>query len=154
MALRNRIKEARLNRGLTQEQLANIVGVAKSTITGYEKGNRIPTAAMVGQIADATGVDANFLYQDELIELYKDKASPDEFENIIKKYRKLDKHGRKMVDFTLKEEYERVILEVGKVVSIEDAHAGYLDANAAHELPNASTEDKLHDEDIMNDDNF
>lgn len=26
--------------------------------------------------------------------------------------------------------------------------------NAAHALPNATTEDKLHDEDIMNDDNF
>lgn len=40
------------------------------------------------------------------------------------------------------------------VVSIEDARTEYLDADAAHELPNASTEDKLHDEDIMNDDNF
>lgn len=107
MALCNRIKEARLKRELTQEQLANLVGVAKSTITGYEKGNRIPTAAMVGQIADVTGVDANFLFQDEVTELYKDKATPEEFENIIKKYRDLDNHGKETVSYILDRELKR-----------------------------------------------
>ena len=87
MSLHDRIKEARKNKGLTQEQLGILIGVAKTTITGYEK-NREPTAAKVGEIADALGVDANFLYQDEIKELYKDKATPSEFENIIKKYRK------------------------------------------------------------------
>ena len=91
MSLHDRIKEARKNKGLTQEQLGILIGVAKTTITGYEK-NREPTAAKVGEIADALGVDANFLYQDEIKELYKDKATPSEFENIIKKYRK--KSGR------------------------------------------------------------
>ena len=108
MALNDRIKEARLKCGLTQEQLANIVGVAKSTITGYEKGNRIPTAAMVGTLADATNVDANFLYQDEVKELHENRATPEEFENIIKKYRSLDSHGKDIVDTILNKEVERV----------------------------------------------
>lgn len=42
MSLNDRIKEARLQNGMTQEQLADKIGVAKSTLTGYEKGNREP----------------------------------------------------------------------------------------------------------------
>ncbi|MCM1239994.1 MAG: S24 family peptidase [Lachnospiraceae bacterium] len=38
---------------------------------------------------------------------YKKHATTKEFENIIKKYRDLDPHGKKMVDFTLNEEWER-----------------------------------------------
>ena len=107
MSLNDRIKEARLNAKLTQEQLAQIVGVAKSTITGYEKGNRIPTATMIGEIATATKVDANFLYQDEVSSSNGNYATPDEFENIIRKYRALDAHGKNMINMILQAEYER-----------------------------------------------
>ena len=54
MSLNDRIKEARLRNGMTQEQLADKIGVAKSTLTGYEKGNRepnIPTLENYGCIA-------------------------------------------------------------------------------------------------------
>ena len=37
MSLNDRIKEARLSKNLTQEQLAALIGVAKTTVTGYEK---------------------------------------------------------------------------------------------------------------------
>ena len=37
MAFNERLKEARIACGLTQEQLAIKIGVAKSTVTGYEK---------------------------------------------------------------------------------------------------------------------
>lgn len=107
MSLNDRIKEARLGAKLTQEQLASLVGVAKSTITGYEKGNRVPTAAMVGDIALATKVDANFLYQDEVNSLHDYQATPYELENIIKKYRLLDEHGKKMIEMVMQAEYER-----------------------------------------------
>ena len=106
MSLHDRIKEARKNKGLTQEQLGALIGVAKTTITGYEK-NREPTAAKIGEIAEALGVDANFLYQDEIKELYKHKATPDEFEKIIKKYRTLDTYGKDAVDSVLDIEYTR-----------------------------------------------
>lgn len=107
MSLSSRIKEARLKCGLTQEQLANMVGVAKSTITGYEVGNREPTAAKVGEIADALNVDANFLYQDEVKMFYENRATSDEMEQ-IKKYRFISLHspeGIKTVDYILDREY-------------------------------------------------
>ncbi len=107
MALSDRIKEARLKSGLTQEQLANMIGAAKSTVTGYEKGNRIPPAATVGLIADATNVDANFLYQDEVRERKENNVSLEEL-SMIKKYRFISTHspdGAHMVDSVLDREY-------------------------------------------------
>ena len=62
----DRLKEARLSSGLTQEQLANEIGVAKSTVTGYEKGNSEPNMVTVQRIMETLNVDANFLWQDEM----------------------------------------------------------------------------------------
>lgn len=107
MSLHERIKEARQKRGLTQEQLGNLIGVAKTTITGYEK-NREPTAAKVGEIADALGVDVNFLFQDEVKALHKNHATSEEMETLVKPYRDLDNYGRESVDIVLNRESQRV----------------------------------------------
>lgn len=112
MSLSSRIKEARLKCGLTQEQLATMVGVAKSTITGYEIGNREPTAAKVGEIADALNIDVNFLYQDEVKIFHENRATPDEMEH-IKKYRLIsenDADGKLLVDSTVDYLYNRIKL--------------------------------------------
>lgn len=106
MSLHDRIKEARIKKGLTQEQLGELVGVAKTTITGYEK-NREPTAAKVGEIADVLNVDVNFLYQDEVKERREDTVSLEEL-SIIKKYRTLDDFGKKHINYELNREAERV----------------------------------------------
>ena len=107
MSLHDRIKEARKKRGLTQEQLGNLIGVAKTTVTGYEK-SREPTAAKLGEIADALGVDVNFLYQDEVKEFHDNRATIDEMEKLVKPYRSLDPHGKDMVDTVLQKEVERM----------------------------------------------
>ena len=36
MAFNDRLKESRTNAGLTQEQLSEKLGIAKSTLSGYE----------------------------------------------------------------------------------------------------------------------
>lgn len=156
MSINDRIKEARKNKGITQEQLGELIGVAKTTITGYEK-NREPSAAKVGEIADALDVDVNFLFQDEVKKLHENRATPLEMEHLVKKYRNLDDHGKKMVDFTLKEEYERSIAEKknsNNVVPMTVRESSDYEVNAAHAIENASDEDKAYDEDIMDDENF
>lgn len=153
MALSDRIKEARLKKGLTQEQLANMIGTAKSTVTGYEKGNRIPPAATVGLIADATNVDANFLYQDEVRERKENNVSLEEL-SIIKKYRVLDPHGKKMVDFTLNEEWERSkkLVEEKNIIPMEvkEEAPDYLKPVAAHNELENPEQVVLMQEDIEN----
>ena len=106
MSLHDRIKEARKNKGITQTDLGEIIGVAKTTIAGYEK-NREPTAAQLGAIADALDTDVTFLLQDEIKERKESRATPEEMENLIKKYRLLDPYGKEAVDGVLDVESRR-----------------------------------------------
>lgn len=41
--MRNKLIEVRVKRGYTQEQMANKLNVARTTYTGYEKGNVAPS---------------------------------------------------------------------------------------------------------------
>ena len=46
LVLKNRIKEARQKAGLSQEGLANLVGVSRNTISSIETGQFSPTAKL------------------------------------------------------------------------------------------------------------
>ena len=46
LVLKNRIKEARQKKGLSQEGLANLVGVSRNTISSIETGQFSPTAKL------------------------------------------------------------------------------------------------------------
>lgn len=43
MIIGKRIKDARIKKNMSQEQLGNLLGVSKVSICGYEKGTRTPT---------------------------------------------------------------------------------------------------------------
>lgn len=77
MALEDRIKEARKSNGLTQQQAANMIGVAKSTWAGYESGNSTPDIDKIVKIMDVLGVDANYLWQDYKQEETKKSPAPE-----------------------------------------------------------------------------
>ena len=53
-ALGYRLKAARKEKGLSQEELANIVGVKVGTISKYEQGDRIPSFARIFDLAAVT----------------------------------------------------------------------------------------------------
>jgi len=46
LVLKNNIKEARGEKGLSQQQLANLVGVSRNTISSIETGQFNPTAKL------------------------------------------------------------------------------------------------------------
>lgn len=128
MSLNKRIKEARLRMGYTQEQLGSMIGVAKTTVAGYEK-NREPDAATIGLIIDALKVDANFLFQDEMKELDSGDFSVSEIK-MIKKYRDLDEHGKDIVDSVLDKEHKRSIAPKETVTVFSIPYAYDLAASA------------------------
>lgn len=64
MSIGSRLKEARLRRGLTQEDLAKAVGVTKGAIGNYETGVSSPKEAVLIKLMNILGIDANYLYQD------------------------------------------------------------------------------------------
>lgn len=47
LILKNRLKEARAESGLSQKQLADMVGVSRNTISSIETGQFNPTAKLV-----------------------------------------------------------------------------------------------------------
>lgn len=148
MALYDRLKESRIKAGLTQEQLAEKLGVAKSTLSGYESGNREPAVATIAKALEILNIDANYLYQDETKELTDLVISLDDKE-LLKKYHNLDDHGKEMVDFTLEKEYERsTALEKRPDNNIVEIPS-YLEVNAAHH-----SKGEFEDEERQADDNM
>lgn len=55
VVFKNRIKELRQARGLSQTELANLVGSTQNTISSLETGQYSPTAYLSGLIAIAFG---------------------------------------------------------------------------------------------------
>lgn len=63
-------KYLRLREGLTQKEMADRLGIAKSTVSMYENGNREPDFELLEQIADYFNVDMNFLLGKDKDERY------------------------------------------------------------------------------------
>lgn len=66
LVFRNRLKEARKKRGLSQTQLAAMVGVSRNTISSIETGQFNPTAklALILCIALEKEFEALFYFED------------------------------------------------------------------------------------------
>ena len=57
----SKVKELRLEKGLTQQQLANLLGVAVSAISSYESGSRYPSYEVLISIARIFHVSTDYL---------------------------------------------------------------------------------------------
>lgn len=65
----SRLREARKQRGLTQTELGELIGVGKSAICCYEKETRNPTLEALLEMIHVFGVSADYLLgADSLIE--------------------------------------------------------------------------------------
>ncbi|WP_456033831.1 XRE family transcriptional regulator [Roseburia inulinivorans] len=107
MSFGTRLKARREQLGITQPQLAEMLGVSKGAIGNYETDANSPKATILFKVFDVLKCDANYLFQDEMGNNYPMKVSYDEYES-IKKYRNLDDHGKELVNYTLDKETERI----------------------------------------------
>ena len=64
MSIGKRLKEARIRRKMTQEDLAAAVGVTKGAIGNYETEVSSPKEAILIKLMEILQIDANYLYQD------------------------------------------------------------------------------------------
>ena len=74
-----KIKFYRKQAGMKQKDLAAAIGVASTTVTGYEKGYREPNAIMIIKIAQALGVTGDDLLGIDI----KEKPSADNSEELL-----------------------------------------------------------------------
>jgi|GEM_PF-556070 len=99
----SKLKEARVRAGFTQKYVYEKIGVPQSTFSSWETGKSEPNAETFLNLCNMYGIKS----LDELgIESTIESLSASELAH-IKKYRTLDDHGRKNVDFILNSEYER-----------------------------------------------
>jgi putative transcriptional regulator len=73
--MKNRIKVLRAEQDMTQEELAELIGVTRNTVISLEKGKYCPSLKLAYRIARTfnVGIDDAFTYEEE-----KDGPSADD----------------------------------------------------------------------------
>ncbi|RTG97972.1 ImmA/IrrE family metallo-endopeptidase [Thermus scotoductus] len=66
-----KLREAREKSGLTQEQVAQVLGVSQELIALWEKGDRVPSSLHLGQLARLYGVKRESFFTDKPLEYTK-----------------------------------------------------------------------------------
>lgn len=121
--MKNRIKKIRKDKGLTQVEFGEKIGVKGNTVTNYENGLRNPTDAILHSICREfnvneewlrTGEGEPYVEADDKLSVYMAKISggSDEFiKDLIMPYMDLDKTSkealRKLADGMIKSRHER-----------------------------------------------
>lgn len=116
MTIGERIKQLRIEKEITQTELADIIGTTKQNIYKYENGiitnipsDKIEAISKYFQISPAFLMGWNNPVSSEpesLIRTSNNSFSTDEIQH-IKKYRTLDTYGKKMIECVLDLEFER-----------------------------------------------
>ena len=80
MAFKDTFLKLRKERGWTQQQVADQIGLSVGQVKKYEKGDSAPTLHILGRIAMVYGVSTD----DDLVELDRDprQTAPDELKDI------------------------------------------------------------------------
>lgn len=73
----DRLRNLRKSKNMSQDDLANTVGVSKSSISCYEKGTRTPTLETILDFMHLFGVTSDYLIGcDNLIKTVEDETIP------------------------------------------------------------------------------
>ena len=115
MPFGDKLKNARINAGLTQKQLANLIGAKHNSISNWENNQNMPDPNMIETICGALNVSPSYLLinnSDSLNDPYF--IAPHEQAH-IKKYRQLNADGQSKVD-----EYTTDLVDSGKYASEEN----------------------------------
>lgn len=164
MCMADRIKSRRIEMGFTQEELATKLGLQKSAIAKYENGRvenikrsiiskmaeilECKPSYLMGWESYHGGSEKYSIFEEEQKSIYIPKDGDEEYEKqeneLLQLFSELNKKNRKKVILYCKNTQNIQNMDIEQKVLL----------NAAHTLPNASTEDKEYDNDIMNDENF
>lgn len=108
MSVGKRIKECRQQAGLTQEELAKLLGVSKGAIGNYESDISYPKIENMTKLFEILKTDANYLFQDEFNnEMEEDVAHNSEEIKLLINYRKLDTISKEIVNKIIEMELKR-----------------------------------------------
>lgn len=97
MIIGERLKEARIAKNMTQQELGDALGVSKVSICGYEKGTRTPTMENFLDLIELLDLDVKYVLGQDVLavneegEPYPSKMATNDFAmvNAIKTNREL-----------------------------------------------------------------
>ncbi len=91
MSFADKLKKLRTENKMTQQDVADRLNVARSTIAGYETKNRQPSHEKLTTLANLFRVTVDYLLDDEVINLDSSQCViyEDEEKKLIAKYRRL-----------------------------------------------------------------
>lgn len=98
------LKKIRLDKGLSQEVVANELNITRQGYANYEKGTSSPTLDSVEKIADALDVDMDYLLFKDKIDSLEDKKL--EFE---KRLQRLELSSKYNFDMNDEESYKKYL---------------------------------------------
>lgn len=82
--LLNRLLELRMKNGLTQEDLSQLLGVARTTYAMYEQGKRQMDYELLLKLCDYYKVSLDYLFGRTDLPIHKESYTPDEIEFVTK----------------------------------------------------------------------
>ena len=88
MTIGDRIRQARIENGMTQKDLAEKLGVSYQNISQYERGVKQPKMETIEKIANALGADAYYIRTGDVADLE---------EAVMTKIRKVDPQLEKVL---------------------------------------------------------
>ena len=161
MNIGEKLKLLRENNNMTRKEVADRlknfnIDISDKTLYGYESGRNSANADMFLALCQ--------IYKcNNIMETFSNTVEDVLFTNkewtIIERYRKLNPHGKEVVDFVLSKEYENSIstskITEEKVYNIcPEQSNDHLKVLAAHERTDIKVTDEMrkHDKDIMMDD--
>ena len=109
MGLQEKIKELRINRGISQKKLADDIGVAQSSVNYWEKGQRTPSVDAAQKLADYFNVSLDELY--DINDTQKSPHTPSEVVNFVTGGSELTKLIEDIMNQKQLEEFNRRIKE-------------------------------------------
>ena len=77
MSFTERLKEARISVGYTQQQVADAMGITNSTYCGYETGKRQPDVAKIKQLAKILKTSGDFLLETGFVPVSSEEDKTD-----------------------------------------------------------------------------
>ena len=101
MSFTTRLRQAREQSGLTQQDLAEKLGVTKSAIGNYENGVSSPKWDVLLKIFDILQVEPNFLYQDSFsLDVSESRSLTPQQSALLSSFDQLNEEGQqKAVDY-------------------------------------------------------
>jgi transcriptional regulator with XRE-family HTH domain len=79
----DRVTQARKEKGLSREELAELIGTSAPIVGRYERGDMMPSIEIATKISEAVGVSLDFLVGKSSL-LVKDKNMLERLEDIAK----------------------------------------------------------------------